>query len=142
MASATQTYETHRYTPRPTVVAAVLWLAAIVCFVLSWFGVATLGAGLLFLSLCVFVLIAIGRIYTTRLQDRIIRLEMRLRCERLLTPAQMAELDHLTTGQLIALRFASDEELPGLLERAARDRMTPDQIKRAIRTWVPDLHRT
>jgi hypothetical protein len=47
-----------------------------------------------------------------------------------------------TNRQLVALRFASDEELPALLERATREAMKPDAIKRVIRTWEPDLDRT
>ena len=44
--------------------------------------------------------------------------------------------------QIVALRFASDAELPGLLERAEREQLTADQIKRAIKNWVPDVDRT
>ena len=142
MAATTQTYETHRHNPKPTAVAGLLWFTGVVCLVLSWFGFQTFGAGVLFLAAAMFVVIAITRIYTTALQDRIIKLEMRLRGERLLTPAQFAGLNRLGKAQLIALRFASDEELPGLLERAERENLTADQIKRAIRTWVPDLDRT
>ena len=51
-------------------------------------------------------------------------------------------MTRLTMPQLVALRFASDEELPGLLERAERERLAPDDIKGAIKAWVPDLLRT
>jgi len=61
---------------------------------------------------------------------------------QLLSPAQQATLARLATPQIIALRFASDSELPALVERADRDRLTADQIKRAITTWVPDFDRT
>jgi hypothetical protein len=44
--------------------------------------------------------------------------------------------------QIAALRFASDAELPALLERAAREQLPPVAIKRAIKNWVPDLDRT
>ena len=43
---------------------------------------------------------------------------------------------------LVALRFASDAELPDLAERARRDQLTPDAIKRAVVNWVPDYDRT
>jgi Family of unknown function (DUF6526) len=88
------------------------------------------------------VLLQISRSYTTRLQDRIIKLEMRGRCASLLTPGQQAIFNALPTPQIVALRFASDEELPALVERADRERLTPDQIKRAIKTWMPDWDRT
>jgi hypothetical protein len=142
---ATQTYENHRHNPRLTGIGFLFVLAAIVGFTLSAFGIATgamtaLGvAGLIAADI---VLLLISRSYTTKLQDRIIRLEMRLRCAERLTPAQQAAASRLPIPSLVALRFASDEELPGLLERADRDRLTADQIKRAIQTWVPDWDRT
>jgi hypothetical protein len=88
------------------------------------------------------VLIAISRAYITTLQDRIIRLEMRVRAMALLTPAQQASLTSLDRKRIAALRFASDAELPALLERAVREQMTTDQIKRAVTNWVPDHDRT
>jgi hypothetical protein len=90
----------------------------------------------------VVALLWISRRYVTRLQDRIIKLEMQIRCATLLTAPQQRLLAGLTNKQRVALRFASDEELAALLERASRESMAPDDIKRAIRTWVPDLDRT
>ncbi len=87
-------------------------------------------------------LLAISRIYITRLQDRIIKLEMRMRVAALLQPPQSEMLGRLTTKQIAALRFASDEELPALVERVARENLKPDDIKRAVTMWVPDLDRT
>lgn len=142
MPQPVQTYETHRHNPRPTGIAAIFWLVGVVCFVMAAFGFRTLGVGLVALSGSVLVLIAISRIYTTALQDRIIRLEMQLRCARLLSPEQAAVFARLRKAQVVALRFASDEELPGLVERASRENLGPDDIKRAIRHWVPDHDRT
>lgn len=142
---ATQTYETHRHNPRPTGIGFLFVLLALVAFSLRWFeigGRAMFAAGLLSLSASIVVLLSISRTYTTRLQDRIIKLEMRLRCAQLLSGAQQAVLARLSTPQIVALRFASDEELPGLLERAEREQLTADQIKRAIKSWLPDLDRT
>ena len=48
----------------------------------------------------------------------------------------------LSKKQIAALRFASDEELGALLERAARENLAPKDIKASIRTWRPDPHRT
>jgi hypothetical protein len=90
----------------------------------------------------IFTLLLISRTYTTALQDRIIKLEMQLRCASLLTPQQQAVAARLGKAQLVALRFASDSELWPLAERAERERLTPDQIKRAITNWVADLDRT
>ena len=67
---------------------------------------------------------------------------MKVRCATLLAPAQHAAYSRLNKAQIVALRFASDEELPALLERADREKLDADQIKRSIQTWVPDWDRT
>ncbi|MEP7306249.1 MAG: DUF6526 family protein [Acidobacteriota bacterium] len=142
---STQTYATHRHNPKLTGIGFLLLVAAGLLFALRWFhvgGSEMFAAGLVALMGSVLVLLTISRVYTTKLQDRIIMLEMRLRCGQLLTAAQLATLARLSSPQVIALRFASDSELPALLERADRDRLTADQIKKAITTWVPDLNRT
>jgi hypothetical protein len=77
-----------------------------------------------------------------KLQDRIILLEMKVRCAELLPAGQDARLSELLPRQIIALRFASDEELGELLERAIRDRLPPREIKRAIKQWRADTLRT
>ena len=139
----TQTYQNHRYVPRPTVVAALFVLIALGSFVFGAFGSFRANQlGLFALAFAVFTLVAMSRGYTVALQDRIIRLEMRMRAEKILSPDHRAALGRLTKGQVIALRFASDEELPGLIERTEREALTPDQIKRAVKTWVPDFDRT
>jgi hypothetical protein len=142
---ASQNYATHAHRPIPTFAAGACLLLAIVGFVMHWRGVG--GALPTFLSLggltgAVGVLISISRLYTTRLQDRIIRLEMRLRCAPFLTPEQQKALLALDLRRIAALRFASDEEIPALLDRAVRDSLSPDEIKRAVKNWVPDFDRT
>ena len=101
-------------------------------------------AGARSLALCaaVIVLLQISRTYTTRLQDRIIKLEMRVRTAPLLTPEQQRLFAQLTNKQIAALRFASRRGTAALLERAAREKLPPKEIKRAVKTWVPDLDRT
>ena len=101
-----------------------------------------MAVGLAALMASVLTLIFISRLYTTRLQDRIIRLEMRLRALQLLTPDQQRGMNTLSLKQLAALRFASDAELPALCERAAREKLAPSDIKRAVKNWVPDYDRT
>jgi len=66
---------------------------------------------------------------------------MRTRCAALPLP-QQAALGRLSTPQIVALRFASDAELPALLERADREQLSSDQIKKAIQNWRPDWDRT
>jgi hypothetical protein len=79
------------------------------------------------------------RVFPLKAQDRVIRLEETLRLERLLPPDLRPRIGTLRPGQLIALRFASDEELPELT-RTVLDRgtMTPDEIKKMIRSWRAD----
>jgi Family of unknown function (DUF6526) len=105
-------------------------------------GHLTMGVGLFGLVAAILTLLLISRTYTTALQDRIIKLEMRLRCAALLTPQQQAIVWRLEKPQLVALRFASDGELAALAERAEREHLTADQIKRAITNWLPDVDRT
>lgn len=72
-------------------------------------------------------------------QDRVIRLEMRLRLECLLGVARRAEIERLSLPQLIALRFASDAELPALFEQVLAGKLVrPTDIKRAVREWQAD----
>jgi hypothetical protein len=87
-------------------------------------------------------LIWISRSYIVALQDRIIMLEMKVRAAELLPAGQDAQLARLTPKQIVALRFASDDELGPLLERAVRENLSPKDIKAAIRTWRPDPCRT
>ena len=72
-------------------------------------------------------------------QDRLIRLEERLRLTALGVPH--ATIYALTERQLIGLRFASDAELPTLAERAVREKLTEKQLKASIQSWRPDYFR-
>src|SRR5262245_49391230 len=131
---ATQSYANHRHNPKLTGIGFLFLVLALVAFGLRWFNIGgrySMAAGLLALMASVQVLLSISRLYTTKLQDRIIRLEMQLRCATLLSQEQQAAYSKLEKAQTLALRFASDQELPGLLDRAARENMNADQIKRA-----------
>jgi Family of unknown function (DUF6526) len=142
---AAQTFDTHAHRPLATGIGYLCLAIAIAGFVLRWFmigGRYTMALGLGGLIGTNLVLLQISRRYTTKLQDRIIRTEMRLRAAALLTPEQQRLLSSLTMKQIVALRFASDPELAPLVERAAREQLPPVAIKRAIRNWIPDLDRT
>jgi len=74
-----------------------------------------------------------------RMQDRIIRLEMRLRLERVLPAEQRADIARLSLGQLVALRFAGDAELPALVKDVVANGMEDrEEIKRRVKDWQPD----
>ncbi len=138
-----QSAASHAHHPIPTYIASAFWLAAAIAFGGSMlFGWNTQAIAFACLLLAVFVNISIERVYTTGLQDRVIMLEMKVRCAELLPAGDDSRLGQLTPKQIVALRFASDAELGDLLDRAVREQMSPDAIKKAIREWRADLHRT
>lgn len=93
---------------------------------------------LLVLSACAMGGVTYGRIFALKAQDRAIRAEENLRHYVLTGKLLDPRLEPL---QIVALRFASDEEFPDLVRRAADKNMKPDEIKRAVRSWRPDTYR-
>jgi len=86
------------------------------------------------------ILVALyARIFALRAQDRVIRLEMQLRLRELLPSALLPRIHDFTPGQLVALRFASDAELPTLAARVLADNIQDKKtIKQLITDWKPD----
>ncbi|MGE0865041.1 MAG: DUF6526 family protein [Vicinamibacterales bacterium] len=140
---AAQSYESHGYHPVPT-----YWATGFILLTLGLMyadlhlGWHTEHWAFFTLIVSVMILLSISRWNTVALQDRIIMLEMKVRCAELLPAGQDANLARLSKKQIAALRFASDDELGGLLERAARENLDPKSIKASIRTWRPDPYRT
>jgi hypothetical protein len=83
-----------------------------------------------------------ARTFALTVQDRVIRLEMRLRLMGILPADLKGRIDELTRDQFIALRFASDAEMADLMrEVLTNDIQNRDEIKRRIKNWTPDYLR-
>jgi hypothetical protein len=79
------------------------------------------------------------RTMIARVQDRVIRLEERLRLSNLLPAEMHARINDLTPGQLVGLRFAPDDEVVGLAQRCMTGELTKgEQIKKEVKNWRPD----
>jgi len=96
----------------------------------------------LFMIVVAIALVVLGfsaRYMAARVQDRVIRLEERLRLSNLLPADMHAGINGLTAAQLVGLRFASDDEVVALAQRCMNGELTKrEQIKREIKSWRPD----
>ena len=80
-----------------------------------------------------------ARLFALKVQDRVIRLEMRLRMRELLPADLQSRIPDFRPGQLVALRFASDAELPTLARKVLDENLTDQRsIKMLIQNWQPD----
>ncbi len=142
--SAPQNYKNHqKFVPMYHYVAA-----AIVVLNFGWWTYRTLTAfsmDHLVLMVLGFGVILVGffaRGFPNKNQDRIIRLEERMRFGELLPDDLKAHVNEFTTAQLIALRFASDAELPELARRVRDEKMeNREDIKKLVKDWRADHHR-
>jgi Family of unknown function (DUF6526) len=95
----------------------------------AWFVVLSLGAVIVFLKL---------RTYPLKVQDRVIRLEERLRLQALAPVEWHTQIYRLSEDQLIGLRFAGDDEVVSLARQALEENLNRKQIKERIRNWRAD----
>ena len=111
-------------------------------FKLRYLGFSFAGIfGVLFAAALV-VLALRARFFALAVQDRLIRLEERLRYERVLQEELRWRVDELTVNQFVALRFASDDELPALMKKVLDEKLTGRKaIKHLIKNWRPDYLR-
>jgi hypothetical protein len=94
---------------------------------------------LIVFSIALLMAVVAARAQTLHVQDRLIRLEMRLRLRQVLTGALAGRIMELTYRQLIGLRFASDAELPALVERCLSGDLPNDEaVKKQVKDWQPD----
>jgi hypothetical protein len=102
----------------------------------SWFS-----GWLVLFSIAIVVVTIKARSYALRVQDRLIRLEERERIVSLLAERLRPRVAELTEGQLIGLRFASDGEIPALVEETLAKQLSKADIKKRIKNWRPDSFR-
>ncbi len=139
-----QTYANHtRWVPMfHYVTAPILLLNLLWAFYRLFTGISVdtvIGALLAFALL---IVMFSARVFALAAQDRVIRLEERLRMRELLPGDLQPRINDFTTGQLVALRFASDAELPDLARQVLAENITSRKtIKERIQSWKPDYQR-
>jgi hypothetical protein len=141
MAQPTQTYGSHRrWIPMYHFFAVpVLLINVIVTVVQLVRDPRPIVAWSVVVALALFLGILLLRFMPLRAQDRVIRLEERGRLERLVPNDLRGRVGELTPSQLIAIRFAPDDEVPELTRRALNGELkTQSDIKRAIKNWRAD----
>ena len=114
----------------------VVNLVIVLCYTYRHLSIFT--EWLVILSLGGFILLGKLRSYPMKVQDRVIRLEERLRLQALAPAEWHAQIYRLTEDQLIGLRFASDDEVVELAKLALEQNLNRKQIKERIKTWCPD----
>ena len=131
-------YPLHHFVLTPMALTLVVW-----SFVNLINGENPLSERIYFLLMAMSILLAsfIARIFAIKNQDRIIRLEMRQRYFELAGTSFKEKEKQLRLSQIIALRFASDEELLQLMDRAIAEKLSNKDIKLAIQHWQADVRR-
>ncbi|MEP7213845.1 MAG: DUF6526 family protein [Acidobacteriota bacterium] len=139
-----QNYQNHaRYFPLVHFVVVPLLTINLIYQLVRLYQEPNWDRGMFVVLSLVFILMTIGaRLQALKAQDRVIRLEEMLRYERLLPEEVASASTSLPLGQVIALRFCSDEELADLVRRTGAGEFTKNkEIKRAVKNWRADHHR-
>jgi hypothetical protein len=119
-------------------VLAISWILSVV-FLVRHPGF--LHFWILVFNTAIIVAVVRSRQYALKVQDRVIRLEERERLAMLVPDSLRPQIARLSEAQLIALRFASDQEIPALVERTLSENLSPKNIKKAVKYWRPDYWR-
>ena len=143
-AAPAQNYDNHRQGVRAFHMVALPILLINLIFS-AYVAVTSLSVESVMALLVAFALIIVAiytRMFALGAQDRVIRLEERLRLRDLLPPEQKGTIDKLTTAQLIGLRFASDGEVVALVEAVSAEGIEDrDEIKKRVTNWRADHQR-
>jgi len=136
----TQNYSNHkRFFPPFHFFAIPLTAVCIGLAIYAFVAVPTIITGLIVVAFMLLGLVALfARMFALKAQDRAARAEEKLRYYILAGKALPAEL---RMGQILALRFAGDDEYLALVERAVSEKLSADEIKKAIKNWRGDYHR-
>jgi hypothetical protein len=141
MSERVQTYQSHTRL-LPAFHFFVLPVLLVNVFVASWRLVQVPAVGSAFavvFAVALLMLALLSRSQVMTVQDRLIRLEMRLRLRQLLPAELQPRINALTHRQLVALRFASDEEMPGLVSEILGGKLhTGKEIKQRVKNWQAD----
>lgn len=138
--SAPQSFKSHgRFDPpfhffltfisMATIIITAIYAFHHTCFYSIW---------LVVVSVAAFIALFKLRSYPLKVQDRVIRLEERIRLQALAPAEWHAQIYKLTEDQLIGLRFAADDEVVELAKQALEHNLTRKQIKERIKDWRPD----
>ena len=141
--SRPQTLKNHaRFDPAYHLVLTLLLLSALtIAIMLAFRRHDLLSYAFLATVFALLITAAKARSYALKAQDRVIRLEERIRLMTILPPLLHHRIADLNESQLIALRFASDKELMALTARTLEENLDARQIKAAITDWRPDYFR-
>jgi Family of unknown function (DUF6526) len=141
MAERAQSFKTHtRFLPAFHFFVLPVLLINQLSAIRGFWLLPTLGTAFhVILAAALLILAFLSRTQALTVQDRVIRLEMRLRLRQLLAPDLQARINGLSSRQLVALRFASDAELPELVGEVLDGRITTSkEIKMRVRNWQAD----
>ena len=141
MADPVQSYKKHaRWLPAYHFFVMPVLLANVVNAIRHVWLLPTIGIVFqLVVAVALLMLGFLARIMALTVQDRVIRLEMRLRLHTLLSPDLQSRINDLTHRQLVAMRFASDAELPELAREVLEGKLaTSNEIKQRVKNWQSD----
>ena len=144
MAESEQTYQTHTrwFPPFHFFVAPVLLINVFVTGYVLYRAPSRLGVWQVIVAIALVMTALTARLMALAVQDRVIRLEMRLRMRELLPPDLQARIGEITREQCVGLRFASDAELPALVRKVlAGELKTSAEIKKQVAQWQGDYLR-